>query len=366
MRYKAFGKTGKTSSVLGFGMMRLPKDENGVIDQTWTTAHLREAIDRGLTYVDTAYAYPGSEEATGIALGDGYREKVMLATKLPMRHVECEADFDLRLNESLERLQTDHADNYLLHALDRGRWEKQVLPFHLLDHMTQAKADGRIRHAGFSFHDSLEMFRTILDAYDWDFCQIQLNYLDQNYQAGLEGLRYAAEKGIAVVIMEPLRGGRLANVPQEVAALLPKSPVESALDFLWHQEGVNVVLSGMNTGEQIAQNLKYASRSAVGMLSAEELSAINRAAEKMRTYVTIPCTGCGYCSVCPMEIPIPGIFEAYNQFQLDGDGGAAGEKYRALPGKKANDCIGCRSCVAQCPQNIEIPERLAKLTGVFR
>lgn len=365
MQYRKFGKTGKETSVLGFGMMRLPRTEDGQIDIEWTTRVLRQAIDNGLTYVDTAYVYPDSERVTGIALADGYREKVMLASKLPVGHMESEADFDRLLNEELERLQTDHIDNYLLHALNLDRWENKVKPLHLLQHMERAKADGRIRHIGFSFHDNLDLFKTIIDSYDWDFCQIQLNYLDTAYQAGLEGLAYARERGIPVVIMEPLRGGKLANVPSQVAQLLPKSPVESALDFLWDLDGVTVLLSGMNAEEQVQQNMAWADKAQVGMLSQQERAAIAAAAEEMRKVVTIPCTGCGYCQVCPQSIDIPGVFAIYNQYQLDGHSREAKQKYQALAEKNGASCVGCQTCVQQCPQAIDIPAELEKVHKAF-
>ncbi len=365
MQYRKFGNTGRETSALGFGMMRLPRLEDGRIDEQWSIRVLRKAIDDGLSYVDTAYAYPDSERVTGLALADGYREKVMLATKLPVNKVETEEDFDKILNEELSRLQTDHVDNYMLHALNLDRWENKVKPLHLVDHMIRAKADGRVRHIGFSFHDNLELFKTIIDSYDgWDFCQIQLNYLDTNYQAGLEGLAYARERGLAVIIMEPLRGGKLANVPQQVAQCLPKSPVESALDFLWDLEGVSVLLSGMNTEDQVLQNMSYADKAQVGMLSKQERETIARAAEEMRKVVSIPCTGCGYCKVCPQQIDIPTVFAIYNQYQLDGHGREAREKYSALT-PNGSDCVSCGTCVQQCPQNINIPEELAKVHKVF-
>ena len=256
METRKFGKTGLTPSILGFGMMRLKKKADGSLDEEWAVKTLRHAIDNGLSYVDTAYAYGDSERVTGLCLQDGYREKVTLATKMPVSKLTCEEDFEKILNEELERLQTDHIDVYLLHALSRDRWENCVVKYHVLAHAEKALAEGKIRHLGFSFHDSYDAFVEILNAYDkWEFCQIQLNYLDVNYQAGVAGLRLAHKKGLAVVIMEPLRGGNIVHVPKEVAQLLPSNPVESALDFLWNMPEVNVVLSGMSTTEQVEQNL---------------------------------------------------------------------------------------------------------------
>ena len=362
MQYRKFGNTWLVHSALGFGMMRLQKLPDGKTDVQWAIDTLRMAIDRGLNYVDTAYVYGDSEVVTGLALRDGYREKVTLATKMPVGNMKCEEDFERILNEQLQRLQTDHIDCLLLHGLNRDRWENEVARFHVLEHAQQAKAEGKILHLGFSFHDTLDVFEKILNGYDkWEFCQIQLNYMDTNYQAGIAGLELAASKGLAVVIMEPLRGGYLANVTEDVAAMLPKSPVESALDFLWDRPEVSVVLSGMSTTEQVLQNLDYAEASHPGMLTEAEKASMLEAAEKVRAQMNVPCTGCNYCSVCPKEIAIPQIFKISNQKQLDGDYAKARKDYLALAGRTAEECVGCRSCVEQCPQGIDIPEKLAKI-----
>ena len=361
MENRKFGNTGLNPSILGFGMMRLKKREDGTIDEDWAIKTLRNAIDNGLTYVDTAYSYGDSERVTGLCLLDGYREKVTLASKMPIMMLKSEEDFDRILNEELERLQTDHIDAYLLHAVNAERWENFVVRFNVLEKMEKAKAEGKIRHIGFSFHDNLETFKRILDIYNWDFCQIQLNYLDVNYQAGLEGMRLAHERGLAVVVMEPLRGGALANIPADVAAMLPKSPVESALDFLWHHKEITVVLSGMSEIEQVEQNMEYANRASAGMLSAEEYAQIIAAGDKMREYLSIPCTGCNYCNVCPNEIAIPDIFAMFNRAQLDGDSLRAIREYRALGARNQSGCIECGACVDACPQHINIPEELKKV-----
>ena len=361
MENRKFGNTGLNPSILGFGMMRLKKREDGTIDEEWAIKTLRNAIDNGLTYVDTAYSYGDSERVTGLCLLDGYREKVTLASKMPIMMLKSEEDFDRILNEELERLQTDHIDAYLLHAVNAERWENFVVRFNVLEKMEKAKAEGKIRHIGFSFHDNLETFKRLLDIYNWDFCQIQLNYLDVNYQAGLEGMRLAHERGLAVVVMEPLRGGALANIPADVAAMLPKSPVESALDFLWHHKEITVVLSGMSETEQVEQNMEYAHRASAGMLSAEEYAQIIAAGDKMREYLSIPCTGCNYCNVCPNEIAIPDIFAMFNRAQLDGDSLRAIREYRALGDRNQSGCIECGACVDACPQHINIPEELKKV-----
>lgn len=361
MECRKFGKTGLKPSILGFGMMRLKKNEDGTFDEKWAIETLRGAIDRGLTYVDTAYAYGDSERVTGLCLQDGYREKVTLATKLPVNKVETEEDFNRILDEELTRLQTDHVDIYLLHALNKDRWA-HVVEKDIISMVERAKAAGKIRHIGFSFHDELEVFKTILNGYDgWEFCQIQLNYMDVNFQAGMEGLRLAHEKGLAVVIMEPLRGGAFANVPADIAALMPKSPVESALDFLWNMPEVNVVLSGMSDTDQVEQNMTYAERAYAGMLTPEENAAMLEAGDKMRVAMQIPCTACDYCNICPEEIAIPKIFAIANQLQLDGNWGKAGAAYSALEGHTADKCVSCGACVQACPQHIKIFEELAKV-----
>lgn len=366
METRAFGKTGLNPSILGFGMMRLQKNADGTIDEKWAIETLRNAIDNGLSYVDTAYAYGDSERVTGLCLQDGYREKVTLATKMPVSMLKCEEDFERILNEELERLQTDHIDVYLLHALSRDRWENYVVKYNVLAHAEKALAEGKIRHLGFSFHDSYDAFVEILNAYDkWEFCQIQLNYLDVNYQAGIAGMKLAHERGLAVVIMEPLRGGNIVNVPAEVAELLPSNPVESALDFLWNMPEVNVVLSGMSTTEQVEQNMAYAAKATAGMLTDEQVEKMILAGDKMRAKFGVPCTACDYCNVCPQEIAIPKIFSIVNQMQLDGDSVKARTAYKELGEHDASHCVQCGLCVAQCPQHIEIFEELAKIAKRF-
>ena len=360
MKYRKFGSTDLMPSVLGFGMMRLRTKDDGTIDENWAIETLRYAIDHGLSYVDTAYAYKDSERVTGLCLQDGYREKVTLASKMPVSFLKCEEDFETILEEELRRLQTDHIDMYLLHALSRDRLENCVKKYNVLAHAEKARTEGKIRYLGFSFHDNLDAFKEILNGYDnWDFCQIQLNYMDTHYQAGLEGLRMAHEKGLAVVIMEPLRGGLLANVPESVAKLLPKNPVESALDFLWNMKEVNVVLSGMSELQQVHENLSYADSAQAGMLTEAENEAILAAGEAMRASITVPCTGCNYCDVCPQEIAIPKIFKLYNQNHYDGDYAGAKAAYQALGEKNAEHCISCGACVDKCPQQIPVFEKLA-------
>lgn len=366
METRKFGNTGLTPSILGFGMMRMKKNEKGEFDEKWTVDTLRYAIDRGLSYVDTAYAYGESERLTGLALKDGYREKVTLASKMPVSKMTCAEDFDRILDEELERLQTDHIDVYLLHALNRKFWDNYVVKYDVLASAERAKAAGKIRHLGFSFHDNYEAFEYILNAYDkWEFCQIQLNYMDVNYQAGLKGLEEAHRRGLAVVIMEPLRGGRLAEVTPEVAAMLPGKPVETALNFLWNMPQVNVVLSGMSELAQVEENLRLAENAHVGMLTQEQVQQMIAAGDEMRKAISVPCTSCNYCAVCPNEIAISDIFALWNQRQLDGDGRKAKKVYMSLAPKNGESCICCCACVKQCPQQIDIPTQLDKIHKWF-
>lgn len=369
MQYRNFGSTGEKVSALGYGCMRFPlldpKDGKS-IDQEEAIRMIRTAIDAGLNYVDTAYPYHDgeSEKLVGKALKDGYRERVFLATKLPIWLVHEKADFDCYLNEQLQKLDTDHIDMYMLHAMNKNRYE-DMCKYHLTDKLTEAKASGKIRYAGFSFHDDAETFRTIVDAYDWDFCQIQMNYIDINNQATIAGMEYAASKGIAVIIMEPLLGGKLANPPKQVAkALSPdKTPVEWALDFLWNRPEVSVILSGMSDMKQTMENMLYADRSAVGMLSDEELEMLDQAKEIYETKAVVPCTKCRYCMPCPFGLDIPELFESYNRTVTQGMKEAR-KLYDSME-VKADACRKCYRCEKECPQHIKISEVMEELSGVF-
>lgn len=365
-----FGNTGCTVSRLGFGTMRLPKFEQGdnsQVDVDEAVRIIRYAIDHGVNYVDTAYFYHGgeSEIIVGKALRDGYRDKTYLATKLPMGEVKCADDFDRLLNRQLEKLGTDHIDFYLFHALNENHWKK-VKAFNLIDKMHQAKADGRIRHMGFSFHDNPEIFTKIVDEYTGcEFCQIQLNYLDTDHQAGIDGLRYAASKGLGVVIMEPVRGGRLAAPSAEVSELLPKdkTPVENALSYLWNLKEVSLLLSGMSNFEQVKQNIESAGKFDVGCLTADECDMFVKAKKAFDKSTLIPCTHCDYCQPCPNGVLIPDVFAAYNQVA---DGGLHAVR-AALP--EIEDiicrCVKCGLCEEKCPQQIDIIEQLHKIQDRF-
>ena len=365
MQYRKFGKTGETVSVLGFGAMRFPS-RDGKVDVDRAVEMMRRAIDGGLTYIDTAYFYHDgeSEKIVGRAIRDGYREKVRIATKLPMSMVKREEDFERFLSTQLGRLEIPTVDFYLLHALNREEWEK-AKRLHIMDKMEQARRDGRVRHIGFSFHDDYDAFRQIIDEYDgWEFCQIQLNYIGTDYQAGLRGLEYAAAKGLGVVIMEPL-GGRLAAPPRGVqAALSPdKTPVEWAFDFLWNRPEVTLLLSGMSSMVQTEANLLYADRARPGMLGEADLAMLAEAKRVYDTAALVPCTGCRYCMPCPFGVDIPLVFEGYNRTVSRGKDAA--RAFYAGIGGKADQCRACRRCEQKCPQHIEISAMMDEVRDAF-
>ena len=369
MLYREVPKTGDRLSILGFGCMRLPQ-KDGHIDAERATRQLRFAIDHGVNYVDTAWPYHGgqSEPLVGRVLADGYREKVKLATKLPSWLIEKREDMDTYLNAQLAKLQTDHIDYYLVHALVGDLWNN-VEKLGVADFLDKARADGRIKHAGFSFHGASEDFSRIVDAYSWDFCQIQYNFLDEKNQAGTKGLKYAASKGLGVVIMEPLRGGNLTrNVPPAVQEIwdeapVKRSPAEWALRWIWNHPEVTVVLSGMNDESHIKENLAIADTATPGSLTGAELSLVQRVEKKYRELLKVGCTGCQYCMPCPQGVNIPLCFEEYNNLYLTGN--ADGEKfmYAARLGgavglgkpEFASLCVQCGECQEKCPQHLEIP-----------
>lgn len=365
MQYRRFGSAEWPVSALGFGCMRLPttgKPED--IDEAEATRMLRHAIDHGVNYVDTAYGYHGgnSEWFVGRALQDGYRERLRLVTKLPPWKVETAADFDRLLNEQLEKLQADHLDVYLLHSLDRGSWRK-LRDLGVREWARKPLSDGRVGRLGFSFHDEFDVFKEIVDAYDWTCCQIQYNYMDIENQAGTKGLRYAAEKGLAVIVMEPLLGGRLVDPPPAIQKLwatapVQRSPADWALQWLWSQPEVSVVLSGMSTFPQVEENLASASGSRVGLLTAADEALIAQVRAKYAELCPIPCTRCRYCMPCPNGVDIPGNFATYNSgLSYDKPDWARSQYVNWIDEKeRASACIQCRECESKCPQHIEISQ----------
>lgn len=376
MQYRQFGKLDWKVSALGFGAMRLPTtdpQDRSKIDEPLATRMIRYAIDHGVNYVDTAYPYHNgqSERLVGRVLRDGYREKVHLATKLPIWAIEKREDAERVFSEQLEKLQTDHVDFYLFHGLRRERWET-IKRFNLLEWAERAMADGRIRHLGFSFHDTLAVFKEIVDGYDgWTFCQIQYNYMDINTQAGTEGLRYAASNGLAVVIMEPLLGGRLVDPPDPVQAIWDgaaevQTPVERAMRWLWDQPEISVVLSGMSTMAQVIENVAHASRYGVGNMTAADQDLIARARTRYQELCPIPCTKCEYCLPCTVDLKIPELFDILNRGVMYNRIDEARRRYdRMAPEQKAAACIACRECEAKCPQSIPISDWMVHLDEIL-
>lgn len=371
MEYRNFGKTNFKPSALGFGCMRFPQlpGEGNEVDEVEATRMVRYAIDQGVNYVDTAWPYHGgqSEVLVGKILQDGYREKVALATKMPSWLIEKVEDFDYYFSAQLERLQTDHIDFYLLHALNQKHWDN-YLNLKVFDWVEKQMADGKIRHIGFSFHDEYPVFEKILTGYDhWDFCQIQYNYMDVDYQAGERGLKLASERGLGVVIMEPLKGGKLAIEvpPAPVKAVFDQAertwkPAEWALQWLWNQPEVGLVLSGMSTFEQVEQNLVSASRSGIGSLSASEVNTIENVRNAWQGLAPVACTHCEYCLPCPNDVLIPQIFAIYNNAMMYGEQERGQRTYESqiAEANQADACIECGECESLCPQHLTIIDYL--------
>lgn len=371
MKYRKMGKLNVQVSVLGFGAMRLPTLENeSKIDEPKAIEMIRYAIDNGVNYVDTAYGYHGgqSEILVGKALKDGYREKTFLATKLPVWLVNKKEDMDKLLNEQLKKLDTDHIDFYLLHALNKDSWQK-IYNLGAIEWGEKMKEKGLIRYFGFSFHDDLETFKKIIDSHDWDFCQIQYNYMDVSYQAGKEGLEYAGKKNIGVVVMEPLRGGRLARPPKDVQELIEKfhvrrNSVEWALLWVWNHPEVSTALSGMSTLEQVKENLELADKAEINILTKEELEFIEKLRLTFLGRKAIDCTQCRYCMPCPYGVDIPRNFYIYNEGIRYDDWGAPRWEYNYAmnPEERASNCQKCGVCETKCPQGLPIRELLEKVS----
>jgi uncharacterized protein len=377
MQYRKLPANNDALSVLGFGCMRLPM-KKGRIDEKRAIRQIRDAIERGVNYVDTAWPYHvgESEALLGKALGDGYRERVRIATKMPTWLIKSRADMDRFLAAQLKKLGVERIDYYLLHSLDGPVWDNMAR-LGVAEFIEQARRDGRIGYPGFSFHGPIDDFKRIVDAYPWVLCQIQYNYLDENYQAGTEGLCYAAAKGLGVVVMEPLRGGCLARmVPPEVQAIwdeadVRRTPAEWALRWVWNRPEVTLLLSGMNDESQIDENLALADDARPGMLNQSELRLVQRVACKYRELMRIGCTACGYCLPCPSGVKIPMCFEEYNKMHLFNAGPEAQFVYAfrlsELLGDHrrgyASQCVRCGACVEKCPQDLNIPDLLAQVAA---
>ncbi len=371
MRYRDFGKTGIMISALGVGTKNLPitvgADGRIVVDEEKTTEIIRRAIDKGVNYIDTAYSYydGDAERILGRALKDGYREQVYIASKCPLWKINSPEAFDRILDEQLERLQVDCIDFYMFHSMNSINWNDVVLTYRLLDKMNEAKEAGKIKYVGFTFHDNYDMFETALRVYDWDFCQIQMNYLNHDKEATFEGMKLAARKGLGVVVMEVLGGGKLANPPVNVANTLwdMKTAVEWAYDFVWDKEEVSVALSGAEDLEQLEIHIGNAERSAVGMLFPKEEEMLVKAKEIYDTVPLVNCNKCSYCMPCPMGINIPRVFDSYNQLAIKGKDEAL--KIYSTNKVEAGKCKACKRCEKLCPNRVRISEMMVQIDKIF-
>ena len=370
MLYRTNPKNQKQLSILGYGCLRYSKKGTG-IDQAKAEEEMRIAIEHGVNYFDTAYTYGGSEVCLGKFLAKGYRDKVTIATKLPHYFVKERGDMERYLTEQLERLQTDHIEYYLMHMLnDTDAWER-LKNLGIKEWIAEKKKQGQIENIGFSFHGSTENFLKILEVYDWDFCQIQYNYLDEHSQAGRRGLKRAHEKGMPVIIMEPLRGGRLVQgLPKTAVKLLEKeepkrSPAEWGLRWLWDQPEVTVVLSGMNDAAQVEENVRIAHEAEAGCMSDHDRQVIEQLKTEINRYMKVPCTGCSYCMPCPAGVDIPGCFAAYNIRYTDSwyQGMKTYVMCTTLKTNPTNasKCLKCGKCEQHCPQNISIRKELEQV-----
>jgi len=374
MLYRKFNKTGQDVSLLGMGTMRLPLNEDGSVDSPTAIEMIRHSIDQGINYVDTAYMYHNgdSERVVGEALKDGYREKVLLADKMPVWLAKDEEKMKEIFETQFERLDVDCIDMYLVHNITAPVW-KRAQKFNLLDFLKEQQAAGRIKHIGFSFHDELSLFKEVVDAFDWDFCQIQLNYMDKEFQAGVEGLQYAGSKGIPVVIMEPLKGGKLVDaIPRTVKELWDNAPIQrtpAEWGFRWvanHPE-VMCILSGMSAPEQLEENLRIFNEAEANSLTDEELSIIDAASDEYNKLIQYSCTACKYCMPCPQKINIPMGINYYNEWFLYEGNPKLKADYPTwmVKGRQAGDCIGCKACEGHCPQHLPIAEIMKKTAEIY-
>ncbi len=375
MKYRKIDKLDVAPSALGFGCMRLPVVDGDFsrIDEKEAIRMIRHAIDHGVNYVDTAYMYHrgNSEIVLGKALQDGYREKVMVADKLPVWEVKTEEDADRLLNEQLEKVQVEYFDFYLLHALNTNFW-KTVQKFNLIEWGERKRREGKIKYFGFSFHDGPVLFKEIIDAHDWDFCQIQFNYMDEREQAGRMGLDYAHSKGIGVIIMEPLRGGDLVkNLPEPIMDIFnahePKrSPVDWAFRWLWDQEKVWFVLSGMNSMKEVEEDLVFASQAEIDCFTGSDHEMIVKVQEIYRKMRPVGCTFCQYCMPCPEGIFIPWIFTIYNDwFSYKNQEKTSFQLRMLAKEKRPTVCTQCGKCKEACPQGLDVPALMKEVAALY-
>ncbi len=373
LKYRRFGKLDWKVSALGFGAMRLPTigGDRSNVDEELAIRMIRYAINHGVNYVDTAYRYHEgkSEIIVGKALKDGYREKVRIATKMPMHQVNAREELDTIFNDQLEKLQVKYIDNYLLHGLDEANWSK-VKELNVIDWAEKKIIEGKIHYLGFSFHDTFKVFQDIIDSYSgWTFCQIQYNYVDTkscDRTPGTRGLKYASDKGLAVVIMEPIQGGNLAvKPPEEIATLFEqegaiRSPAEWALQWVWNQPEVSLALSGMSKMNQVVENVNSASNSGSGTMTERELKFLSKIRKTFLSYGFIGCTDCKYCQPCPQGVVIPEILASYNDYYRNQNDAKMEKqiekKFEGLvtAGTGPDTCIRCGQCEEKCPQQLPI------------
>lgn len=376
MLYRNFEKIGVPISAFGLGCMRFPTKEvkgadgstGQVVDQKLATELIRGAIERGVNYIDTAYVYSEgkNESVVGKALEGGYRERVYLATKLPVWNCNTKEDLPRLFEEQCRNLQTDVIDFYLVHALNGEKWD-QMLALGIREFLDDLKAKGRIRYACFSFHDSYDAFERIFNGYNWDMCQLQYNFMDVHHQAGIKGLELAASRGVPVVIMEGLRGGKLASAPNEILDIYrsypeKRTPVEWAFRWLCHHPQILTVLSGVTSMEQLEDNIRIFSEAGEGCMTEEEIALMAKVTEAYEKRTKAGCTNCRYCMPCPAGVDIPGIFHVWNEAyqygqELSGLDAYAGKMRK---GKGADLCVGCRACESVCPQQLPVSELLEK------
>ncbi|MGL4484992.1 MAG: aldo/keto reductase [Anaerovoracaceae bacterium] len=377
MQFRKFKKTGEDVSLMAMGCMRLPLVPGGSfadVDENAATKMIRTAIDKGVNYVDTARMYHDfkGEYFVGKALEDGYREKVFLADKMPVWLVKDEEEQRATFEDQLKQCQTDHFDFYILHNVNKAVW-KRAKKLNTLKFMEEMKAAGKIRHIGFSYHDDADFFKEVIDAYPWDFCQIQLNYMDENLQAGLAGLKYAGSKGIPVIIMEPLKGGKLTDIlPDSIKdfwnqADVKRSPAEWALRWVADFPEVLTILNGVSNFEQMEENFRVLSESTPNSLTEKEKAIIKEVADEYNKLIKYSCTECKYCMPCPQGINIPMIISFYNDWFLYGKNPKLLDDYPVWnpKGNQASDCTACKECESHCPQSLPISEIMEKAAKIF-
>ncbi len=364
---------GEKISLLGMGCMRFPSGPKGGVDEEEGVRIIRQSIDRGVTYMDTAYMYHSglSEKILGKALKDGYRDKVLVADKMPPWYINKQKDLDEIFEEQLRRLDLDCIDIYLIHDIHDTTWET-TKKYDILGFMEKKRAEGKIRYIGFSYHGDADLFEEVIDAYPWDLCQIQYNYLDEDFQAGRRGLEYARSKGVPVVIMEPLKGGKLATgLPRETDALFEKMsqsrpPVEWAFSWLADQPGILTILSGMSSMEQLEHNLKLFDELHPGCMSEEDMLIMSGVRKILQGLTVYDCTKCQYCMPCPVGLNIPKLIDFYNQYRIFGDSPAMRESYEWIKPDIPSNCVTCKKCEKLCPQHLHISEAMAKAAEAFQ